>query len=132
MSWTREDTERWLNDFPLPRDLVVRGEKVWPKYTLKKGYGFWLRTAGPYHKPLRGLFTLCHEMLAAVPEGYRMPYPEELGALILNHVSAQADLPLHKDDVEIDVRDKHAADEAGQEYSGDNHSSDPTDPFESN
>jgi hypothetical protein len=80
MAWEREDTERWLNDYPLPADFTWHGEIAWPRYELKHGYGQWLRTAGPYHVALRGLFTLVHDLLAAVPEGAAMPGPEDLAA----------------------------------------------------
>lgn len=111
--WTPDDTERWLSDYPLPRDFVfpplpvdVRpvlegvdpGEpnqaRAWPLYTAKKGYGFWLRTAGPYHKPLRGLFALAHEILASLPVGARMPGPEELAKLITEAAKGGQELPL--------------------------------------
>lgn len=94
MSWTREDTEAWLNDWPLPNDFVWNDQKVMPLYQTKKGFGFWLRTAGPYHKPLRGLFALCHEIMAEIPLGQNMPSPEELAALLHDHAARQGDLPL--------------------------------------
>lgn len=115
--WTPDDTERWLTDYPLPRDFVfpplpadVRvvlegrdaGEpnqaRAWPLYTAKKGYGFWLRTAGPYHKPLRGLFALAHEILATLPLGARMPTPEELASLITERAKGNPELPFTADD----------------------------------
>lgn len=80
MAWEREDTERWLNDYPLPADFVYHGQKVWPRYQLKHGYGQWLRTAGPYHVALRGLFAQVHDLLALIPPGGRMPAPDELAA----------------------------------------------------
>jgi hypothetical protein len=94
MNWEREDTERWLNDYPLPAGMTFRGEKVWPRYQLKKGYGFWLRTAGPYHPALRGLFALLHELLAAVPVGQPMPLPELLAERVRAWEGRQAELPL--------------------------------------
>lgn len=90
MSWDRDDTERWLKDYPLPHGFLYRGQKVWPRYRLKKGYGFWLRTT-PYHQ---GLFELCHELLAAIPVGGEMPPPEELARWIQREESAQGLLPL--------------------------------------
>lgn len=98
MSWTREDTERWLNDYPLPKDFTFCGERVWPRYRLKKGYGFWLRTSGPYHPALRGLFGLCHEFLAEIPVGEAMPYPEQLAARITECESRQGELVLAPED----------------------------------
>lgn len=82
MSWEREDSERWLSDNPLPRSFSFNGEVTWPKYKLKKGYGQWLRTAGSYHPALRGLFALCHEILAGLPVGRPMPGGTELAELI--------------------------------------------------
>ncbi len=97
--WTREDTERWLTDWPLPADLVFRAEKVWPRYQTKKGFGFWLRTSGPYHPALRGLFALCHDILSAVPVGQSMPTPEQLAEKIREHEASQAELPLTAEDL---------------------------------
>lgn len=114
--WDREDTERWLNDYGLPADFVFNGAKCYPRYALKKGYGFWLRTAGPYHPALRGLFSLCHEILREIPVGSRMPYPEELADRIRAHVEAQKKLPLHMDDIQPAVQDRLAAEQAGQTY----------------
>lgn len=115
--WTPDDTEAWLTDYPLPRDFVfpplpggVRaviegrdaGEpnqaRAWPLYTVKKGYGFWLRTAGPYHKPLRGLFALAHEILAALPIGASMPTPEDLASRILTRAAGDPVLPFTFED----------------------------------
>lgn len=98
MNWTREDTERWLNDFPLPADMVFRGERVWPRYRLKKGYGFWLKTAGPYHKAMRGLFALVHQFLEVVPVGQEMPSPEILADKVRAWEELQAELPLTDED----------------------------------
>ena len=98
MYWTREDTERWLNDYPLPADMTFRGEKVWPRYALKKGYGFWLRTAGPYHVAMRGLFALIHQFLEEVPVGSPMPTGEILMAKVNHWERLQQDLPLTIED----------------------------------
>lgn len=87
--WNADDVERWLNDFPLPADLEFNGEKVWPRYRLKKGYGFWLRTSGPYHRALRGLFNLVVQIIQAVPVGKIMPTPEQLAEQIRAHQAAQ-------------------------------------------
>lgn len=98
MSWEREDTERWLRDYPLPRTFMFRGVLVWPDKKLLKGYGQWLRTAGSYHVELRGLFALCHEFLAAVPEGAPMPDGTQLAAMIEAHVSRQGALPIETEE----------------------------------
>lgn len=98
MAWTRDDVERWLNDYPLPKDFVFRGEKVWPRYQLKKGYGFWLKTAGPYHVALRGLFQLCVQLIQEVPVGAPMPSPDELAARIRYWETLQAELPMSLED----------------------------------
>jgi hypothetical protein len=98
MSWDRDDTERWLSDYPLPRTMTFRGEIVWPSYHLKKGYGFWLRTAGPYHKQMRGLFVLIHEFLSAVPTGQPMPTSEILADRVRAWEQMQAELPLSDED----------------------------------
>jgi len=97
--WDRDDVERWLNKYPLPADMMFGGEKVWPRYQLKKGYGFWLRTAGPYHKALRGLFGLVVEIIQAVPVGKPMPTPEELQILVSNHERAQGTLTFSAEDL---------------------------------
>lgn len=115
--WTPDDTERWLTDYPLPRGFVfpplpadvrpvVEGRDpgepnqavAWPLYTAKKGYGFWLRTAGPYHKPLRGLFALAHEVLAGLPVGAPMPSPEEHAARITERARGNPSLPFTFED----------------------------------
>jgi hypothetical protein len=84
-AWTLDDTERWLTDYPLPAAFKWNNTRAYPIYRLKKGYGFWLRTAGPYHPPLRGLFMLCHEILAALRPGVDpMPGGEQLAALLLS------------------------------------------------
>lgn len=98
MSWTPDDVERWLNDFPLPKDLRFRGEIVWPRYQLKKGYGFWLRTAGPYHVAFRGLFNLIVQIIQAVPVGKAMPNAEQLADQIRAHEAAQGVLVFTAED----------------------------------
>jgi len=98
MSWTPDDVERWLNDYPLPKDLRFRGEIVWPRYTLKKGYGFWLRTAGPYHVAFRGLFNLVVQIIQALPVGKAMPTPEQLADKIRAHEAAQGVLTFGADE----------------------------------
>ncbi len=97
--WSRDDTERWLTDYPLPADTTFRAEKVWPRYQTKKGFGFWLRTCGPYHPALRGLFSVCHDILAAVPVGQSMPTPEQLAERVRDWESSQAELPLVDEDL---------------------------------
>lgn len=77
-TWTDEDTEKWMNDYPLPADFSWKGEKAWPRYTLKNGYGQWLRTAGSYHPALRGLWRSICELLQEWPVGKDMPTPEEM------------------------------------------------------
>ena len=73
--WTKDDTERWLGDFPLPADFLWNGLKVQPTHrVLKGGYGKWLRET-PYHP---GLFDLAHEILAEVSVGQPMPSLHEL------------------------------------------------------
>ena len=109
MSWDRTDTERWLNDYPLPADFTFHGERVWPRYQLKKGYGFWLRTAGPYHPALRGLFALIHELLAAIPVGQAMPTPEELASRVRAWEALQAELPLTEEDNAEPTSQQHPA-----------------------
>jgi hypothetical protein len=98
MSWDREDVERWLNDNPLPADMEFRGARVWPRYALKKGYGFWLKTAGPYHPALRGLFGLIVEIIQAIPVGHPMPTAMQLMQRVKAWESMQLDLPLTDDD----------------------------------
>jgi hypothetical protein len=94
-AWTRDDTERWLNDYPLPKDLTFHGERVVPRYALKKGYGFWLRTAGPYHLQLRGLFALVHELLAPMSH---YPTADQLAELIRRHEAGQATIIFSDED----------------------------------
>lgn len=102
MAWTDEDVERWLNDWPLPKDFVWRGEVVYPRYQLKHGYGQWLRTAGSYHPALRGLFRLCCSVIQALPTGAPMPSPEALAALLRPHEpKEQAGLELDAEAPEI-------------------------------
>lgn len=96
--WTRDDVERWLNKYPLPATMTFRAEKVWPRYQLKKGYGFWLRTAGPYHPALRGLFALIVEIINAVPVGQAMPTPDQLAEKIREWETSQLDLPFTEED----------------------------------
>jgi hypothetical protein len=96
--WTKEDTERWLDDFPLPSDFVwppapaADARTVTPSHRiLKGGYGKWLRET-PYH---RGLFAQVHEILAAVPIGATMPSPVELTRRLMER-GPEGDLPLEK------------------------------------
>lgn len=96
--WTLDDTERWLTDYPLPATFKWNGQRAYPRYTLKKGYGFWLRTAGPYYPALRGLFALCHAVLAALRPGVdRMPDGERLAAMVTQWKSSE-ELPLIEED----------------------------------
>lgn len=71
--WSDEDTERYLNRMPLPREFTWKGVLVQPRYQIKKGYGFWLRTT-PYHP---GLFEHVHRFIAHCEE---LPEPEEIAA----------------------------------------------------
>lgn len=98
-AWSRDDTERWLTDWPLPSDFIFRGAVAWPRYRAKFGYGQWLRTAGPYHAALRGLFLLIHEILAQIPVGHAMPTTDQLVARIREAESTQGELPLSAEDV---------------------------------
>jgi hypothetical protein len=83
-AWTCDDTERWLTDYPLPAHFKWNNERAYPRYNLKKGYGFWLRTAGPYYPALRGLFALCHEIFSTLRPGVDpMPDGEALSELLL-------------------------------------------------
>lgn len=97
MAWNDDDVERWLSDFPLPQDLTWRGERVWPRYALRAGYGQWLRTAGSYHAALRGLFRLVAEILKAKPVGAPMPTPEELAAELRAYEAVQGTLGVEDD-----------------------------------
>ncbi len=97
--WTYDDTERWLTDFPLPATFVWNGCRAYPRYTAKKGYGFWLRTAGPYHPALRGLFVLCHDLIAALRPGIdNMPSGELLATILLKLARTPANLPWSEED----------------------------------
>lgn len=98
MPWLPEDTERWLTDYPLPANFVWNGERAYPRYTLKKGYGFWLRTAGPYHAALRGLFALCHQILAGMPVGAPMPSSTQLIEELKRYAGQQTEMPLMPED----------------------------------
>lgn len=100
-NWDHDDVERWLTDYPLPADFTFRGERVWPRYQLKKGYGFWLRTAGPYHPGLRGLFNLIVEIIQAVPAGQRLPGPDEIAARIREIELSQVELSLTPEDTAV-------------------------------
>lgn len=98
--WTLDDTERWLRDYPLPATFKWNGTRAYPQYALKKGYGFWLRKAGQYYPPLRGLFALCHEILASLRPGIdAMPSGEDLAAL-LPKWRDRGELPLIAEDME--------------------------------
>jgi hypothetical protein len=97
-TWTKEDTERWLDDFPLPSDFVwppapsPEARTVMPAHRiLKGGYGKWLRET-PYH---RGLFAQVHEILAAVPIGATMPSPVEVTRRLMER-GPEGALPLEK------------------------------------
>ena len=96
MSWRDDDVERWLNDYPLPVDFLWRGQRVWPRYQLKKGYGFWLRTT-PYHQ---GLFEICRDILVNWMVGQPMPDGDQLAVLLKRFEIEQGLLPLDapKDD----------------------------------
>lgn len=84
LPWTLDDTEGWLTKNPLPGDFrwPDRDRKtatVLPTYTIKHGYGFWLRTT-PYFP---GLFEEIHAILAPWPENEPMPAPEALATELL-------------------------------------------------
>ncbi len=97
--WRIEDTEAWLTDYPLPATFKWNGTRAYPRYTAKKGYGFWLRTAGPYHPALRGLFMLCHHVLAGLRPGVDlMPTPEQLAALLVSQQRPAEQLPWSAED----------------------------------
>ncbi len=97
--WTVDDTERWLTDYPLPASFMWNGTRAYPRYTAKKGYGFWLRTAGPYHPPLRGLFMLCHRVLAGLRPGVDpMPSGEQLAAMLIANPRTDKELPWSDED----------------------------------
>lgn len=93
-TWNDDDVERWLRDNPLPADFAWNGEKAWPRYQLKEGYGQWLRTAGSYHAALRGLFRLICEIIQDLPDGEEMPTPEQLAAKLQAHAAKQAQINL--------------------------------------
>lgn len=110
MPWEREDTERWLKDYPLPPDFVWNGEKVWPRYQLQHGYGQWLATAGSYHPALRGLFALIHDILAEKSAtGARAPTPDELASELRAYATLQGTLG-----IEVEEIPKPAAPAAGE------------------
>lgn len=96
-TWNDDDVEQWLTDWPLPADFTWNGQKVWPRYQLKHGYGQWLRTAGSYNPALRGLFRLICEILQAVPDGQAMPTVDQLVAALAAHAAQQPTLGLELD-----------------------------------
>lgn len=114
MAWEREDTERWLTRWPLPPDFKWKGQVAWPLYELKHGYGQWLRTAGSYHRSLRGLFLLCHDLLAALPVGAPMPSPEDLAAQLRALETIQGTLGIEP----ADEPDQVPQPEPNREYQG--------------
>jgi hypothetical protein len=86
MNWTKDQTERYLTNYPLPAEFVWCGRLVRPSHrTLKKGYGFWLRTT-PYH---RGLFAACHAVLETCEI---LPTGEELAEAVTRGVGQQTTL----------------------------------------
>lgn len=88
MKWSLDETEMYVTKWPLPADFVWRGRVVRPQHrTLKKGYGFWLRTT-PYH---RGLFAACHRVLEVCEV---FPTGHELAAAVLAQEKAQLGLAL--------------------------------------
>ncbi len=97
-TWQDDDVERWLNDYPLPADFMWGGEKAWPRYQLKKGYGQWLRTAGSYHPALRGLFRSICDLLQVWPVGQDLPTPDELAAELKAGESVTDSLGLELDE----------------------------------
>lgn len=92
--WSDDDVERWLTDHPLPADFTWNGERAYPRKTLLCGYGQWLRTSGPYHPALRGLFRLCCDVLINLPVGSALPDPRELAAMLKAHAARQGTLGL--------------------------------------
>jgi hypothetical protein len=94
MAWTDEDVEAWLNDWPLPADFTWKGERVWPRYALKHGYGQWLRTAGSYHPALQGLFRLACQVIQGLPVGTPMPTPAQLVLALKKFETVQEALPI--------------------------------------
>lgn len=100
--WTRDDTERWLTDYPPPATFIWNNTRAYPRYTLKKGYGFWLRTAGPHYPALRGLFVLCHDLLASLRPGIDlMPSSELLAAMLIQRARPAEDLPWSEEDKRV-------------------------------
>lgn len=87
--WNADDVERWLRDYPLPATFKWNGTRAYPSYRLKKGFGFWLRTSGPYYPALRGLFGLCCRILIGLPVGTTLPNGEELGRLLQKYAGQQ-------------------------------------------
>jgi hypothetical protein len=81
--WRDDDVERWLTDHPLPADFVWNGMRVYPRKQLLTGYGQWLRTAGSYNAPLRGLFRLCCDVIIGLPVGQPMPEPKDLALMLV-------------------------------------------------
>lgn len=81
--WSSEDTVRYLNRMPLPPDFTWRGLVVQPRYQIKKGYGFWLRTT-PYHP---GLFEHVNRYVARCEE---LPEPEAIAAAMNEIEEAEA------------------------------------------
>jgi hypothetical protein len=100
MAWTDQDVENWLADYPLPADFTWQGERAWPRYQLKQGYGQWLRTAGSYHPALRGLFRACCDLLQAIPTGAPLPTPDELAAQLRSFEAVQGTLGLGSETAE--------------------------------
>lgn len=65
-SWSKDDTEAFLSDWPLPATFAWPGKDgkplaVCPKYQIHGGYGKWLRET-PYYP---GLFDAVHNALVA-------------------------------------------------------------------
>lgn len=94
--WLPEDTENWMTDYPLPATFIWNGERAYPRYRLKKGYGQWLRTSGQYYPALRGLFRLCHEILASCEI---MPTRDQLAALVDRQNGRAEPLPMFPEDM---------------------------------
>jgi hypothetical protein len=102
-AWTRENSEAWLKDNPLPTDFLwdrvdkrADGMKVVtsafypapviPDYRITKGYGFWLRTT-PYFP---GLFEEIHEILVMAPNDLPLT-PEWLAEQLLVRKKARGE-----------------------------------------
>jgi hypothetical protein len=98
-AWTREDVERWLTDYPLPANFTYNGARAYPRYRLRCGYGQWLRTAGPYHAALRGLFGLVCDIIIGWPVGQPLPTPDELAQKIREAAAAQGELIFSEEDL---------------------------------